>query len=366
MKRKSLKRDVRGLSHYHSLKNDLENNSERIATSLPLFVRVMFFDQPNEWVKKINRFDFLRLACLDSEFPSIQYSLNSNVDVCANVYPRDVKYKELSLNGFFDSEIIEIGDNKITVKEFIFAVGYNGAIHMIPDQSRDTNYDLIYDSILEAETDFSYDLIIQISKVLIDIFEEYESLLNGNKDAHSRNHQFQPMNIREGKILDGIYFKRAYLQLAIILKKRKGLAIKSSIKVSTGIRKNNIILSYGHRENNDLNIRVFQNGKNLFYELSSKGESKILKADIGQFDNTYFELEISFFPNGKTSLAINDKKFDEFDWKKELNIVDGKIIIGSNLNGSGFGEFSERELEVFTTDENGNKTRYRYYPYNMG
>lgn len=362
MKSKSLKRDDRGLSHYHSLKNDLKNDSDRIATSLPLFIRVMFFDKPNDWVKKINRFDFLRLVCLDTDFPSMQNSIDSDIDICSNIYPRNKKYTELSLNEFFNSEIIRIKNHKITIQEFIFAVGYNGGIHMIPDKSKDTHYNLIYKAILEPESNLSFDLITQISKVFIDVFEEYELLLNGDKDAHSRNHQFQPMIMRNGQLLDGTYFNHAYIQLAVITKKQRGLAIISSVKVSTDINWNNIILSYGHRENDDLSIRVFQNGENLFYELLSKGKSKILRADISKFNNVFFEFEVSFFPDGKMSIAINKIQIDSFDWKSELNIIDGKIIVGSNLSGNNFGEFYEKGLEILTTEKSGNKTRYRYYP----
>jgi hypothetical protein len=365
MKGKSLKRDDRGLSHFHSLKNDLENDSDRIATSLPLFIRVMFFDKPNDWIKKINRFDFLRLACLDLNFPKIEHSLSDEIEICFTIYPRMLKYNEISLSDFFNSDIIRIKELKLTVQEFIFAVGYNGGIHMVPDRNKDTNYELIYESILEKYPEQCFELISQISKVFVDIFEEYESLLNGDRHAHSRNHQFQPMNVRDGKILDGIYFNHAYLQLAIISKKNKGLAIRSKIKVSTDINKNNIILSYGHQENEDLSVRVFHNGGSIFYELTSAGQSKVLRGDIGIFNEVYFDFEVSFLPDGKMALSINSSLVDEYNWNKVLNVVDGKIILGSNLSGNSFGEFYEKELEVLITDANGNKSRYRYYPYNV-
>lgn len=364
MKGKSLKRDDRGLSHFHNLKNDLENESHRIAISLPLFIRVMFFDQPNNWIKKINRFDFLRLACLDSSFPKIEHSLSDEITICSSIYPRKLKYNEISLSNFFNSDIIRIKEHRITVQEFIFAVGYNGAIHMVPDKNKDTNYELIYESFLDEFPEQSFDLITQISKVFVDIFEEYELLLNGDPHAHSRNRQFQPMNVRDGKVLDGIYFNHAYLQLAIISKKNKGLAIRSKIKVSTEIQSNNVILSYGHQENEDVKVRVFHNGKSIFYELKSANQSKILRGDISMFDEVYFEFETSFFPDGKMTLLINNYLVDEYSWDKVLKVADGKIILGSNLSGNKFGEFYEKELEVLMTDANGNKTRYRYYPYN--
>jgi hypothetical protein len=347
--KKDLNRNTRGVKHYLNLKQDFEIESDRLFDSLPLFYRIMFLDQPSPWIQQINRFDFLRLAVVSSEFDDFGKILIGKFSYKKIKVSDNKKKLEIKLEDFFQSTILKSTEYDLTIHEFLLILAYNGGLHMKPDKKDEDKSNFFYKNLFEKFPDFTFELVKSISKVLLEIFDGFQSLLAGNNDGQSPNENFQPMIVKAGKVLDGIYFERAFMQFPIRYKKNKGIRISLLIKLlSSNKSDKNHILWYGHRLNKDLNIGIFQSKNKLIFQISM---SKTIVIDIANLLDRYFLLEICLYPNGKISIAINKTLKQVEDLNKNISIIDGKIILGSNMSGSHFGEFYEQMTVVQSIDK---------------
>lgn len=346
--KKSLKRTDRGISHHLNLKNDLENSDDRITTSLPLFIRIMFYDT-NPWIKQINRFDFLRLATLHKDFGKLDTAINFNISYSTRIVPSDKDRQEIALEDFFESHFISVDETLYTIKEFVFALAYNGGIHMIPDKKFEEKYTVLYESLFEKYPNVAFDITEQISKVLVQIFDEFYSLLVGSNDAHSLNAKFAPKIAEDGKILEGILFSHSYLQFPIREKEKKGIRFCVEIKIRNQMSKN-IIFEYGHRENDHLKIKLFQSNKHIILEARNLKDAKILRFDLKEKATEFYKVEIALYPNGNLILAIDNFLVGKEKLEGNISIIDGKVILGSNLAGNQFGDFYEKTIVVQSID----------------
>ncbi|MCS4434275.1 hypothetical protein [Aquiflexum gelatinilyticum] len=348
--KKDLNRKTRGINHYLHFKSDFENESDRLFNSLPLFYRIMYLDQPNPWVNQINRFDFIRLATISAEFEKYQLiqiaefeykkiNPNSKKDIC-----------EIKLDDFFSSNILKSKGKEFTVKEFIMTLGYNGGIHMIPDKNEE-KVKILYEELFLIQPDFCFDLTKSISKVLLDIYDELYSLSVGDNNGHSPNVNYQAIIVDQGKILDGILFDKAYMQFPIRAKKNKGIHFCIEIMVKNNSNRN-LIMSYGHRKNDELNISIWQQKTKIISKVSTKNSNKTIISDIEDKIGEYFLFEVACYPNGKIVCAINENLKSVEDLKDDIHIIDGKVILGSNLDGNEFGNFQEKCLVIQSIDKN--------------
>lgn len=335
----------------------------------------MYLDQPNPWVNEINRFDFIRLATLSAKF-----------DIYQPIKLVDFKYKritpkskldtlEITLDDFFKSNILQHKNQEFTVHEFIMTLGYNGGIHMVPDKNVD-KVNLLYEALFLEQPDFCFDITMSISKVLLDIYDELYSLSVGDNNGHSPNVNYQAKIVDQGQMLDGILFERAYMQFPIRAKRNKGIRFCIEIKQTENPNKN-FILSYGHRKNEGLGISIWQQKTKLISKVSTAGSSKTIVVDIEDKIDKYFLLEISCYPSGKVVCAIDETLKATEDLPSEIEIIDGKVILGSNLNGDHFGKFFNKCLVTQSIDKKNNTRNLGVYslrrmnimtqniPYNM-
>lgn len=354
--KKDLNRNTRGIKHYLNFKKDYEEDSDRLFDSLPLFYRIMFLDQPNPWIQQINRFDFLRLAVVSSDFNDFQKILIGNFHF-KKIQPSDKKsIIELQLNDFFQSVILKSSKYEYNVQEFILCLAYNGGIHMKPDKKDEEKSNHLYKYLFIKFAEFTFEIIKSISTVLIDIFDEFYSLLSGNNDGHSPNVNFQAMIVNQGKLLDGAYFKKAFMQFPVREKKNKGIRICLNLKLLKNINSDkNPILSYGHRLNKKFQLGIIQSREKLIIQIKISN-TKTIVLDIAELLNDYFLLEVCIYPNGKVSVAINESLKKSEDLNEMVNIIDGKVILGTNLNGEKFGEFYEKMIVLQSIDKF-NRTR---------
>ena len=373
--KKDLNRKTRGINHYLHLKSDYKKKSERLFNSLPLFYRIMYLDQPNPWINKINRFDFIRLATVSAKFNAYQ-----QIEIAGFEYKRispDSKKDllEIKLDDFFQSDILKCNDKKFTVQEFIMTLGYNGGIHMIPDKNVE-KVNLLYEVLFLEQPDFCFDITMSISKVLLDIYDELYSLSIGDNNGHSSNINYQAKVVDQGRMLDGIFFEKAYMQFPIRAKKNKGIRFCIEIKLSDNPNKN-FIISYGHRKSQNLKISIWQQKTKIVSMVSVADSSKTIVVDIEKKLDNYFLFEITCYPNGKIVCAIGGILKATEELPHEINIIDGKVILGSNLNGDEFGSFYEKCLVTQSIDKSNNTRNLGVYalremnvmsqniPYNM-
>ena len=353
--KKDLSRNTQGIRHFLNLKEDFERNSDRLFNSLPLFYRVMYIDQPNPWVSQINRFDFIRLAVVSKSF-----NLYQSIELSNFSYKRIKPYDnldvfEIDLNSFFQNNILKNSIYEYSVHDFIMGIAYNGGIHMKPDRNIEKS-EFLYENLFVKEPDISFEIAYDIAKVLIDIYDELHSLLSGDSDGHSPNINFQAKIIDNGIPLDGIYFEHAYMQFPIRAKKHKGIRFCFDIKLLE-TETNNPILWYGHRQNSMFKIGISQNSTKIIIQIFVQSKPiKTIITDISDVILNYFLLEVAIYPDGKVSLAVNNILRVVEDLEVPIEIIDGKVILGSDLSAKKFGTFFERMI-VFQSIDRLNVTR---------
>lgn len=349
---KDLNRNTRGINHFLHLKSDYDNDSERLFNSLPLFFRIMYLDQPNPWVNQINRFDFLRLATLSSEFISYQKIKIGEFEYKKIIPTNKKDITELVLTEFLSSVVLKKDNIEFTIQEFILCLAYNGGIHMSPDKNEE-KINLLYEDLFLKFAEFCFEFTKSISKVFIDIYDELYSLSVGDNNAHSSNVNFQPKIIDNGKVLDGILFEKAYMQLPIRAKKNKGIRFCIDVKIKA-IEHKSPILTYGHRKNDELKVSIWQQGPKLIFKISTHDKNKTITIDIDSYYEQFITIELALYPNGKISISINETLISVDDLNKEIEIIDGKVILGSNLEGNEFGNFFEKAIVIQSIDKTDN------------
>ena len=327
--KKDLNRNTRGINHYLHFKSDYENDSDRLFNSLPLFFRIMYLDQPNPWVNQINRFDFLRLATLSSEFKSYQKVKIGEFEY-KKISPTGKKnISEVILSEFLSSVVLKKANIKYTIQEFILCLAYNGGIHMTPDKNEE-KINLIYEDLFLKFPEFCFEFTKAISKVFIDIYEELYSLSVGNNNAHSSNVNFQPKIVENGKMLDGILFEKAYMQFPIRAKKNKGIRFCLDVKIKN-IEQKSPILTYGHRKNDELKVFIWQQGPKLIFKVSTHDNNKTIIIDIESYYEQFSTIELALYPNGKVSVSINETLKSVEDLNQEIQTI-GKMLYKLKLS----------------------------------
>jgi hypothetical protein len=319
----------------------------------------MYLDQPNPWVNEINRFDFIRLATVSAEFEHYQ-SIQIAEFEYKKINPgfrKDIL--EIKLDDFFSSNILKYKDEEFTVQEFIMTLGYNGGIHMSPDKNEE-KVNLLYQELFLEQPDFCFDLAKSISKIILDIYDELYSLSVGENNGHSPNVNYQAIIVDQGKMLDGMLFDKAYMQFPIRAKKNKGIRFCIEIKLNDNPNRN-FILSYGHRKNDNLNISIWQQKTKVVSKVSTKNSSKTIVVDIKEKLDDYFLFEIACYPNGKLACAIDENLKATEELKDDIQIIDGKVILGSNLEGNEFGIFQEKCLVTQSIDKSDNTRNLGVY-----
>lgn len=347
--KKDLNRNTRGINHFLHLKSDFENDSERLFNSLPLFHRIMYLDQPNPWVEQINRFDFLRLATLSSDF-DIYQKINIGNFKYKRITPLNkIDIIELELADFLSRPILSSGNFEYTAQEFILSLAYTGGIHMKPDKNKE-KINFLYENLFLNYPDFCFELTKAISKIFIDIYDELYSLAVGDNNGHSLNINYQAKIVDNGKLLDGALFEKAYMQFPIRAKNKMGIRIYIEIKTST-ISNRNVILAYGHRKNKKLNLLIWQQKTKIIASISTDKVNRTIVVDIETLLDHFFTFEIAVYPNGKVSTSINELLKSVDDLEHDVEIIDGKVILGSNLDGTEFGTFYEKTLITQSIDK---------------
>lgn len=342
-KRQSLKKTDKGLSHYIDLKNDYYNDPERLGKSLPLFVRIMLFDRNTPFIHEINRFDFFLFMVVSSEIKRSIY-LDTYVETVPRIGSSNEETNDeriyLDESEFFSFPIIKISGNSYSIKDFVFAVGYNGNLHKDPSGQNEEKHRHIYEHLILAHEDFAQSFVEEISYILIELFDPIYKAFNGSNDAVSPFNAFQPKIISNGKLLEGNYFNKSIMQVPIRKKREQGIRICISLKLIEEYSQENVIFTFGHRSNNDLSISLSEFQHYLIAKIFNKNGKFTLR---GQIPDKFYEdfglVEVAVYPRGQILLAINGYAKDQSNTQNKMYTIDGSVKVGCDRNAQKFGEF---------------------------
>lgn len=321
----------------------------------------MFLEETGQWINNINRYGFIIPLKLNEGFLKEMTELSKNLNCQLKIQPDNHGQVVLPSSQFLSAALVRIDRVQYTVQEFILSLAYNGVIHPFPTAKKKEKYDTIYHRFLLEFPETVHRLIVQIACVLIDIFDELDKLLNGMTDSVSRVHKFQPIIVENGQLLGGTKYCNSLSQFSINAKRKKGIRICLEIKLDQ-LTQNNVLMEYGHPDNSRLKISHVQNGKFLFTRvLSDKNECEI-RTDISDKLGKYFKLEIAVYPKGQVVLAIDEVSARVENLSKPVEIIDGKVVLGCDLEGFRFGEFYHRMTLVQSIDLKSETRTLRYFP----
>lgn len=344
-----LSKSTRGVKHYLNLKKDFESDKERLAISLPLFLRIMYLDQPNPWLNEINRFDFIHLFVTNSSFGTLSSHVSNKISYCTSISTSKSPSKVLEESEFLNTIILEIDNEKYNLQEFVLGVAYTGGLHMQPEKAKDK---ILHDQFVEPFDEIAIDILYQISKIFLDVYDELYSFFLGDSNSYKSNFNFAPIIFQNEKVLDGSLFDKAYMQIPLRKKRGKGIRICLEIKFDNSeTKKDSPILYLGHRKNTQLLVRLFRNGDSVMFSVQTEKANAVIKYQLNEVDiDSYLQLEFALYPNGVMLIAVNGIVKDLIKLEDSISIIEGKLILGSDLSGSSFGKFYEKTLVIQTID----------------
>lgn len=185
----------RGLRHYETLKNDLDNNSENILISLPLFIRIIYTDKASPWYDEFNKFDLINPIFVHPRLSELS-NVEEGVKVCLNIKPTQMEIKYISASDFLSAPIIHYNKRLFTIQDFISSVAYNRGLHNESDRNELNN---LYLNFIVKFHEITFSMISEIAYCFVRSFDSvYEKFMGDNNGFSPENHH-QPKIMENGK-----------------------------------------------------------------------------------------------------------------------------------------------------------------------
>jgi len=355
-------KSVRALGLYENLKKDVEEERDEILNSLPQFVRIGLIEKQIGWYQEVNRYDLLVPFAVHNSF-SILTSLGKDIKACTTIKPLKKATKFISEQEFRESsEIIELEGNSFSVQDFILAIAYHGTFHWKPDKKPELNQ--LYEKFIQQYPQTAFQMAIQIGYCIVKSFEEVYKKFTGDNNAYTTVHDHQPMIVKDGELIkDGqgkstTYFSNSYIQLPIRKQSRCGIRICLDIQFSE-TPSQGFIFTYGHRDKDKIILTCEHVNKMILVKTHStySDVKRLIRIPITEsMRKEPFKLEVALYPRGQLVVAINEWLSDCTKIPRSFSIYDGKLMVGSDLDGEKTGTFLHSALTVEAID---NKSRLR-------
>ncbi|WP_421976081.1 hypothetical protein [Roseivirga seohaensis] len=342
---KKFNKHTRVRDHFDRVKNHLEKGSDELVDSLPLFIRIMFLDLPNEWTLKMNKFDFILNVKLHKSY-NTSIKIIGKVKYHEFILPQNNNCDYLSINEFLSSELIVLENQPYTVQDFILSIGYNGGIHLTSDQIK---HKTVFENFIEKHESISLYLLKQIGQVVIKMYDEIFEIEKGEKlFGFSPTFKDSPMIVNGGRMLDGLYYNKSILQFPIIDSNLIGIRICLDLKLVDTSIKNGVIFQIGNRKFKENSIiTLTQEGSFLIFRHVKGLEKQEIKVKVNEECNRNFSnLEFCIYPDGKALYAENFFTKFQSPTKVKIQLGFSKFCLGSDLSGIYKGKFYNSTLII--------------------
>jgi hypothetical protein len=199
----------------------------------------------------------------------------------------------------------------------------------------------------------SFQMVIDIAACFVRSFEQVYQKFVGNNDAFSDEYGTQPQILLDGN-RPAILFSKSYMQLPIRSRKHCGIRICLTLKLQGKAEDaSGYIFGYGHRQEPNLVLTCRQEGDQFLIQAKQKSQkvSNLFRIPItDNMTQEFFNLEVSLYGDGNFVVAVDEllKKIEKTS--RSFCIYDGKLIIGADLNGKNFGDFSNSLFVVEAID----------------
>lgn len=343
-------REERSLKAIENLRNDLKNKNDNILTSLSLFVRLFFMDSDSKKFNQFNKYDLIASISVDLDFPKL-YWLNSYIECCRNVKSVSGQNTKIDIKNFFSTVIIIYKNENFTVSDFLKSIAYNGTIHNEPENEK---YQALYDNFVLMHKDICLNLIWEISECLLNPIDEIIQQSSWGNDIYAPDVSRALKIIENGKIIakNMLLFSNNYMQNLIT--GCSGFGIRIVLKLKLILNAETIIFSYGNRFSNEINLECYVK-KNIIL-IKARSEFKKLKRNLKikvkpEYFQREFLLEIAVYPSGEFIASI-DNFLKSKNSVGQFEIVNGKFVLGSSLDGKEISKFYLSECSIETIDAN--------------
>lgn len=159
--------------------------------------------------------------------------------------------------------------------------------------------------------------------------------------------------IKNGKGEPASDFSSSYLQLPIHKNNGCGIRICLYLQLKQFLSQG-FIFTYGHRDNDNIKLSCeHANNQMILVKTNSTNNDlkRVIKVPIDEsMKQEPFKLEVALYPKGQLIVAINEWLSKSEKIPCSFNIYDGKLMVGSNLDGEKRGTFLESALTVEAID----------------
>ena len=196
-------------------------------------------------------------------------------------------------------------------------------------------------------------MVVDIAACFVKSFEQVYQKFMGNNDAFSDDYGHQPQFLLDGN-RPVCLFLNSYMQLPIRSRKHCGIRICLTLKLETkDDDTSGHLFSYGHRQQPNIVLTCRQERDQFLIQAKQKSPkaSNLIRIPItDDMTKEFFKLEVSLYSDGNFVVAVDEllKKIGKTG--RSFNIYDGKLIIGADLNGKNFGNFSNSLVVVEAID----------------
>ncbi|MCH8962985.1 MAG: hypothetical protein IH820_17150, partial [Bacteroidetes bacterium] len=189
-------KEVRGLGHYEKLSRDLNERSDNLLNSLPLFWRSVLIEKSAGWYKEFNRYDLLAPFPVHADFPKLT-RLTRAIEVCTTIY---AKSRSITEREFRNASIVALNGTLYTVQDFVLSIGYNGGLHWKPTDDK-IRLKKLYEEFIEKYPETAFQIVVDITSCLVTVFEEVYNKFTGDNNAYCTVYGCQPMIVKKGNII---------------------------------------------------------------------------------------------------------------------------------------------------------------------
>lgn len=340
---------------YDNLARDLKSSDcDNILTSLPQFFRIALIENGNNWREFFNTYDLLVMIGVNSDFPSF-IPVDSSYDAAITIVPEKTKVNHVEIDFFKNEPIIRSVTQSFSIQDFILSIAYHGSFHS--SATKRPELGILYANFIDKHPELCTKIVHDIATCLVQAFAAPREVIEGENNGFNTVQRRQPMCINKGALITfsngspASRYNGSYMQFAVRCRPRYGIRVCVEIQL-TGEIKEGFIFAYGHRDHGPTLELSYNNGALIAGGRNRADRKCIPIKQIPAFEMHPHKVEVSLYPTGEFTVAINEQLF-----KKELvgsafEVQNGKLIIGGDLGAERSGSFLCNCVSIEAIDHN--------------
>ena len=341
---------ARALGLYERLKEDVEAEADGILHSLPQFMRIALVEGQAGWYTEVNRYDLLVPFLVHRDFPEL-IPIDAKVEGCTTIKPLQNSMKFTTEHEFKFSTLVKLSGATFSLQDFVLAIAYHGTLHWEPDRP---DLKMLYEDFIQRYPDIAFRMAVEVGACLVRSFEQVYEKFTGENNAYTSVYDRQPKLILNSGAKPAMLFSDSYVQLPIRAQERHGIRICLYIELRNDLSHGSVF-SYGHRQKENIILSCDHTPTILLVKTSNRRcseQDQVVRLPVtGHMLEKAFKLEVALYVQGQLVVGVNERLAGSCVLPGEFSIYDGKLMIGSDLDGQKPGSFLNSAITVEAIDE---------------